>query len=150
MKVLAIGLVMSALLAGPAFAQAGDAAAGATVFKKCQSCHAVGEGAKNKVGPELNALFGRVAGTAPEFKYSKAMLDAGAGGLVWSSETLHEFLTKPKDFVKGTKMSFPGLKEQADIDNLVAYLTTFSPDAAAAPADPAAAPADPAAAPAAP
>ena len=141
MKVLALGLVMSALLAGSAFAE-GDAAAGATVFKKCAACHAVGEGAKNKVGPELNQLIGRVAGTAPDFKYSKGMTDAGAGGLVWSAETLHEFLTKPKDFVKGTKMSFPGLKEQVDIDNVVAYLTTFS--APAAPAD-GAAPAAPAA-----
>jgi cytochrome c2 len=125
MKVLALGLVMSALLAGSAYAQ-GDAAAGATVFKKCAACHSVGEGAKNKVGPQLNNVIGRVAGTAPDFKYSKAMIDAGAGGLVWSAETLHEFLTKPKDFVKGTKMSFQGLKEQADIDNLVAYLETFS------------------------
>jgi cytochrome c2 len=68
------------------------------------------------------------------------MIDAGAGGLVWSSETLHHFLTKPKDFVKGTKMSFPGLKEQADLDNIVAYLQTFStaPADAAAPAEPAA------------
>lgn len=142
MKVLAVGLVMSALLAGSAYAQ-GDAAAGANVFKKCAACHAAGEGAKNKVGPELNNLIGRVAGTAPDFKYSQAMIDAGAGGLVWSSETLHQFLTKPKDFVKGTKMSFPGLKEQADIDNLVAYLATFStaPAAGAAPTDPAAAPA---------
>jgi cytochrome c2 len=125
MKVLALGLVISALLAGSAYAQ-GDAAAGATVFKKCAACHSVGEGAKNKVGPELNNVIGRTAGTAPDFKYSKAMIDAGAGGLVWSAETLHEFLTKPKDFVKGTKMSFQGLKEQADIDNLVAYLETFS------------------------
>ena len=139
MKVLALGLVVSALLTGSAFAE-GDAAAGANVFKKCASCHAVGEGAKNKVGPELNELFGRVAGTAPDVKYSQAMIDAGAGGLVWSSETLHHFLTKPKDFVKGTKMSFPGLKEQADIDNIVAYLQTFStaPADAAAPAEPAA------------
>lgn len=136
MKVLALGLVMSALLVGSASAQ-GDAAVGANVFKKCAACHAIGEGAKNKVGPELNELIGRVAGTAPEFKYSKAMTDAGAGGLVWTAETLHQFLTKPKDFVKGTKMSFPGLKEQADIDNLIAYLTTFT----TAPAEAAAAPA---------
>jgi cytochrome c len=139
MKVLALGLVMSALLTSSVVAE-GDAAAGANVFKKCASCHAVGEGAKNKVGPELNELFGRVAGTAPDFKYSQAMIDAGAGGLVWSSETLHQFLTKPKDFVKGTKMSFPGLKEPTDIDNIVAYLQTFStaPAAGAAPAAPAA------------
>ena len=144
MKVLTLGLVISVLLAGSAYAQ-GDAAAGANVFKKCAACHAVGEGAKNKVGPELNQLIGRVAGTAPDFKYSQAMTDAGTGGLVWSAETLHQFLTKPKDFVKGTKMSFPGLKEQADIDNIVAYLTSFS--TAVAPAD--GAPAEPAAAPAA-
>lgn len=153
MKVLALGLVMSAaLFAGSAYAQ-GDAAAGATVFKKCASCHAVGEGAKNKVGPELNELFGRVAGSLPDFKYSKPMIEAGAGGLVWTGATLHEFLTKPKDFVKGTKMSFPGLKDQADVDNLVAYLQTFSTtpaDAPAADAPAADAPAaDPAAAPAA-
>ncbi|MDB5539212.1 MAG: transporter [Devosia sp.] len=135
MKVLALGLAMSVLAAGAAYAE-GDAAAGANVFKKCASCHAVGEGAKNKVGPELNELIGRTAGTAPEFKYSQAMIDAGAGGLVWTAETLHQFLSKPRDFVKGTKMTFPGLKEQADIDNVVAYLATFSPaaDAAAAPA----------------
>ncbi|WP_423065840.1 c-type cytochrome [Devosia sp. CN2-171] len=133
---LALGLALTALMAAPAFAQ-GDAAAGEKVFKKCQSCHAVGEGAKNKVGPELNNLIGRVAGTHADFKYSQAMIDAGAGGVVWSSETLHHFLTKPKDFIKGTKMSFPGLKEVTDIDNLVAYLETFS----TAPADPAAAPA---------
>ncbi len=125
MKVLALGLVFSALLAAPAFAQ-GDAAAGEKVFKKCASCHAVGEGAKNKVGPELNNLTGRIAGSLPDFKYSKPMIEAGAGGLVWTAETLHEFLTKPKDFVKGTKMSFPGLKDQGDIDNLVAYLDTFA------------------------
>ncbi len=130
---LALGLALTALMAAPAFAQ-GDAAAGEKVFKKCASCHAVGEGAKNKVGPELNDLFGRVAGSHADFKYSKAMIEAGAAGVVWSSETLHEFLTKPKDFIKGTKMSFPGLKEVTDIDNLVAYLETFSSASAAAPA----------------
>ncbi len=135
MKVVTLGLLAAALMVSPALAD-GDAAAGANVFKKCAACHAVGEGAKNKVGPELNNLIGRVAGTHPDFKYSKAMMDAGQGGLVWSSETLHQYLVSPKDFVKGNKMSFPGLKEPADIDNVVAYLSTFS-----APADPAAAPA---------
>lgn len=129
MKLLALGVVIATLAAAPALAQ-GDATAGATVFKKCAACHAVGEGAKNKVGPELNALIGRVAGTAPDYKYSKAMTEAGAGGLAWTEETLAEFLHKPKDYVKGTKMSFPGLADQTDIDNVVAYLVTFSPPAA--------------------
>lgn len=138
MRVLALGLaisglVISALAAAPAFAE-GDASAGEKVFKKCASCHAVGEGAKTKIGPELNDLIGRVAGSVPDFSYSKEMVAAGEGGLVWSAETLHHFLTKPKDFVKGTKMSFPGLKDEHDIDNVVAYLATFSAEPAAAPA----------------
>ena len=107
---------------------AGDPAAGEIVFKKCMSCHAVGEGAKNKVGPVLNGVFGRTAGTFEGFKYSKAMIDAGAGGLVWTPETVQHFLAKPRDFVKGTKMSFPGLPNPVDEENVIAYLLTFSPD----------------------
>lgn len=121
----------------PAIA-AGDPAAGETVFKKCASCHAVGEGAKNKVGPVLNGVFGRTAGTVEGFNYSKAMHEAGEQGLVWTPETVKEFLAKPRDFIKGTKMSFPGLNKPEDEDNVIAYLLTFSPDyvpdAAAAPA----------------
>ena len=127
MKALALGLLVSALAAGVAHAD-GDAAAGATVFKKCAACHAVGEGAKNKVGPELNELFGRIAGSAPDYKYSQSMIDAGASGIVWTPEEIARYLHKPKDLVPGTKMSFPGLAEQADIDNIVAYLGTFSPN----------------------
>jgi len=133
MRVLALALVIWALLSALAFAE-GDPAAGEIVFKKCAACHAIGEGAKNKVGPELNNLIGRVAGSHLDFNYSKDMVAAGQGGVVWSADTLHQFLTKPKDFVKGTKMSFPGLKEEADIDNVVAYLSTFSTVPAPAPA----------------
>lgn len=138
MKALALGLIMSTLLAGAAYA-AGDATAGATVFKKCATCHAVGEGAKNKVGPMLNDLFGRVAGTAPDYKYSQAMIDAGAGGLVWTETSLVPYLHKPKDVVPGTKMAFPGLPKEGDEENLIAYLLTFSPTYV--PAAPEAAPA---------
>jgi cytochrome c len=154
-KFMALGVVVSALaVAAPAYAQ--DVDAGANVFKRCGACHSIGEGAKNKVGPELNELFGRVAGTAPDYSYSKAMIEAGQGGLIWSPATLAPYLHKPKEHVPGTKMSFPGLPNQKDIDNLIAYLGTFSPNYVptaadgAAVADPAAAPADPAAAPAAP
>ena len=115
------------LSAGGAFAQ-GDVPAGEAVFKKCAICHTIGEGAKTKVGPVLNGVLGRTAGTLEDFTYSKAMKDAGAGGLVWTPETLSEFLAKPKDFVKGTKMSFAGLSNPDDVANVIAYLATFSPD----------------------
>lgn len=107
-------------------AHAGDATAGQGVFNKCKACHAVGEGAKNRVGPELNQLIGRTAGTAEGFKYSPAMQKAGADGLVWNSETLTTYLASPKAMVQGTKMTFAGLKDPADIDNVIAYLASFS------------------------
>jgi cytochrome c len=127
MKLLAIAGLALVLSSGAASAQ-GDAAAGEVLFKKCAICHAVGEGAKNKVGPVLNGVFGRAAGTYEGFNYSQAMKDKGAGGLVWTPETLAQFIHKPKDFVPGTRMVFLGLPEQADVDNLIAYLQTFSPD----------------------
>lgn len=138
MKLVTLGLVVSALaVAAPVYAQ--DVDAGANVFKRCGSCHAVGEGAKNKVGPELNEIFGRTAGSLPDYKYSKAMIEAGEQGLVWDHESLALYLHKPKEHVPGTKMSFAGLPNQKDIDNLLAYLLTFSPNyvaaSAAAPAE---------------
>lgn len=126
MKFLALGLVVSALaVVTPAYAS--DVEAGEKVFKRCGSCHAVGEGAKNKVGPELNELYGRVAGSLPDYKYSKAMIEAGQAGLVWTPDTLGPYLEKPKEHVPGTKMSFPGLPNEKDIENVLAYLGTFSP-----------------------
>ncbi|MGB3387138.1 MAG: c-type cytochrome [Pseudaminobacter sp.] len=130
---LAAAAVLAASFA-PAAAQ--DAALGEKVFARCKACHAVGEDAKNRVGPHLNDLFGRAAGSIGDFKYSPAMSKAGEGDLVWEDQTLAEFLTKPKDFVKGTKMAFAGLKKEDEIANLTAYLKTFSSDAApAAPTD---------------
>lgn len=123
------------LLATVTTAAAQDAALGEKVFARCKACHTVGEGAKNRVGPQLNALFGRTAGSIEDYKYSPAMTKAGADGVVWDDQTLGEFLAKPKDFVKGTKMAFAGLKKEDEIVNLTAYLKTFSADAApAAPA----------------
>ncbi len=106
----------------------GDVEAGEKVFKKCAACHQVGEKAKNKTGPVLNNVFGRTAGTLEGYKYSKAMIEAGEAGLVWTPETMAEFLTKPKAMIKKTKMAFAGLKKEEDIKNLEAYLLTFSPD----------------------
>ena len=118
--VAAVGLA----LASPALAD-GDAAAGEKVFKKCKACHAVGDGAKNKVGPSLNGIVGAPAAQVEGFKYSKSMVELAGGGLVWDEETLTAFLTKPKKVVPKTKMSFAGLRKEADIDNVIAYLQSF-------------------------
>lgn len=113
-----------ATLALPAIAQDDLNAAGEKVFKKCAACHAIGPDAKNKVGPELNGLIGRTAGTAPDFSYSDAMKKAGEGGLVWTSETLHTYLENPKAMVPGTKMTFAGLKKPEERDAVIAYITS--------------------------
>ena len=124
----AIAIAVLMLSGGTALAQGGDATLGATVFKKCMACHAIGEGATNRVGPVLTGVLGRTAGTYEGFNYSQGMKDAGAGGLVWTPETLAQFLPKPGAFVKGTKMSFMGLGKPEDVANVIAYLATFSPD----------------------
>jgi len=147
LKVLSLGVSLAALPVLAGTAVAGDAAKGEKVFKKCAACHAVGEGAKHKVGPELNDIFGRTAGTVDGYKYSKAMIAAGEGGVVWDETTLTTYLHKPKDMIKGTKMAFAGLKKEADLENVIAYLATFSSAAPAAEeeqsaAEPAPAPAE--------
>jgi cytochrome c len=123
-------LAIVMVLAGANAASAADVANGEKVFKKCQACHEVGAEAKNKVGPVLNNVFGRTAGTQADFatKYSKAMIDAGAGGLVWTEETVEEYIEKPKDFVAKNKMAFVGLKKEEERDDVIAYLLQFSPD----------------------
>ena len=99
-------------------AVAGDVKAGKKVFRKCKACHKLEEG-KNGAGPHLVGIFGRTAGAVEGFKYSKAM---SASGIVWDTETLTAFLTKPKKYLKGTKMAFGGLKKPEDIENVLAYL----------------------------
>ena len=111
------------LAAGQAAAQ--DAAAGEKVFTKCKACHVADED-KNKIGPSLMGVIGKTAGTHPGFKYSKAMVEAGEGGLVWDDANLTAYLRAPKEVVKGTKMAFPGLKKDDDIANVIAYLKQFS------------------------
>ena len=104
----------------------GDPALGAAVFKKCRSCHQVGDQAKNRVGPQLNDIFGRTAGGLEGAKYSKSMIRAGQDGLIWSEETLDKFLETPKSLVAKTRMSFRGLNDADDRANLIAYLRAFS------------------------
>lgn len=114
-------------LSAPAFAE-GDAEKGERVFKKCQACHQVGESAKNRVGPILNGVVDRHAGAIEDFKYSKAMAEAGEEGLIWTHENIAEYLKNPRDFVPGNKMTFAGLRKDDDIANVIAYLETFPGD----------------------
>ena len=120
----------------------GDAAAGEKVFIKCKACHMVGPDAKNRVGPELNGVIGRVPGTLDTFAFSTAMKDFGAGK-VWDEATLTEYLTAPRKVVTGTKMVFVGLPKPQDVANVIAYLASFNADGSPKTAD-AAAPAAPA------
>lgn len=106
----------------------GDADRGKKIFKKCKSCHQVGEGAKNRVGPHLNGVFGRAAGTVEDFRYSDDMAREGAGGLIWTLETMDTFLENPKSLVSKTRMSFRGLKKERDRRDVLAYLRQFSDD----------------------
>ena len=101
-------------------------AAGEKVFKKCSACHQVGEGAKNKTGPALNGIMGSVAGTTDGFKYSKVFGEFAEKGLVWNEESLSEFLTDPKGYAKGTRMSFRGLNKPDDLKAISAYLGSFT------------------------
>ena len=96
-----------------------SAADGAKVFKKCAACHSVAQGGANKIGPALWNVLGRKAGSVPGYKYSKAML---AHGKTWSFEEMDGFLTKPKDWIKGTKMSFAGLKNAKDRAAVILYM----------------------------
>jgi cytochrome c len=118
-------LCLPLMMVAPTLAAAGDPQAGATVFKKCYACHEVGEGAKLKVGPILNGLIGRKAGTYAGYNYTDANKNSG---LVWDEPTLAQYLKNPKALIPGTKMVFPGLPKEKDIDDLIAYLKQFGPD----------------------
>ena len=128
--ILSVGvLAVDPIATGAPAHAAGDVKKGKKVFAKCKACHKTVAGKKG-VGPNLNGLFGRTAGTLAKFKYSKDMKAAGAKGLVWTEETLFTYLQNPKPFVGSfigkkkakTRMVFKGLKKAKDRENLIAYL----------------------------
>ena len=119
--VVAAGL----MLALPTVASAQDAEAGKKVFTKCAPCHAIGPGAKNKVGPELNGLVGRKAGSVEGFNYSPAMKNSG---ITWDDAQFHEYIADPKKKIPGNKMLFPGVKDETERDDLAAYIESFNAD----------------------
>lgn len=101
------------------------AAKGEKLFKKCKSCHQIGEGAKNRTGPILTGIVGNAAGAIEKFKYSKPLIAMAEDGLIWNEEELGAFLAKPKAYMKGTKMSFAGLRKEGDQAAIIEYLKSF-------------------------
>ncbi len=118
-------LVILAASAAASAALAQDVAAGKTSFNKCLACHAIGEGAKNKVGPELNGLDGRKSGTAPGYSYSDANKNSG---ITWNEAEFKEYIKDPKAKIPGTKMTFVGIKDEKEINDLWAFISQYDKD----------------------
>jgi cytochrome c len=114
-------LVIAASIASSA-APAQDVAAGKSSFNKCLACHAIGEGAKNKVGPELNGIDGRKSGTAEGYSYSDANKNSG---ITWNEAIFKEYIKNPKAKIPGTKMAFAGITKETEINDLWAFVSQF-------------------------
>jgi cytochrome c len=115
-------LSSAALIASLGAAEAQDAAAGEKVFAQCRACHQIGESAKNAVGPVLNGVIGRPAGSVEGYNYSPANKNSG---LTWDEATFRDYIKDPKAKVPGTKMVFAGVKDEKRVSDLVAYLKQF-------------------------
>jgi cytochrome c len=124
-RVKSLGMALAVLVVLPGIALAQDAAAGAKVFVKCRVCHQIGDGAKNSIGPVLNGVVGRKAGSIPGYNYTPANKESG---ITWNEATLEEYLKNPRAKVPGTKMTFPGLQDPNDINNVIAFLKQYGPD----------------------
>ena len=124
MKKIAILLALPALLAFalPLRAEAQDVTAGETSFRKCLPCHAIGEDAKNKVGPELNGLDGRKAGAVESYSYSPFNKQSG---IVWNKDIFRDYIQSPQSVIPRTKMTFAGIRNEKEIADLWAYLARF-------------------------
>jgi cytochrome c len=118
---IAAALMTMTLLIAPAAmpVHAADLAAGQKMFARCRICHAIAAGAPSTVGPNLHGLFGRKAGSLPGFDYSAAMK---ASGVTWNADTLSEYLRDPRGFIPGSRMAFPGIEQDAELADLIAYL----------------------------
>src|ERR1039458_244397 len=121
-SILTAAVVLAAMTQA---AQAQDLAAGEQSFKKCLPCHSIGEGAKNKVGPQLNGIDGRKSGTAPDYNYSDANKNSG---ITWNEAAFKDYIKDPRAKIPGTKMIFPGIKNEKESGDLWAYLKQFGTD----------------------
>ena len=122
---LRVMMAAAALCAAAAPAMAADPAAGEKAFAVCKACHKVGEGAKNGVGPTLNGVVGRAAGSSEGFNYSDAMK---ASGITWDEASLAEYVKNPKEKVPGNKMAFAGVKDDTKLADIIAFLGQFNAD----------------------
>jgi cytochrome c len=120
MRRLLFALGIAGVAMGPGQAQ--DPASGEKIFAQCRACHQIGPTAKNAVGPVLNGLFGRKAGTVEGYAYSPANKNSG---ITWDEATFRDYIKDPKAKIPGTKMIYPGLKDEKRIDDLMAYLKQF-------------------------
>lgn len=126
MKTATLSLMIAAAFAVTSHtANAQDIAAGKTSFNKCLACHAIGENAKNKVGPELNGLDGRKSGTVEGYSYSDANKNSG---ITWNEKEFKEYIKAPKAKIPGTKMAFAGITKESEVDSLWAYIAQFDKD----------------------
>ncbi len=120
---LAVSGAPAALAQDGDIASKGDVKKGERVFRKCKTCHEINK-ERNKVGPHLVNIIGRPAASIDGYKYSKGMAKKGEEGLVWTQEIMFEYLEKPRQYVKGTKMAFNGLRKEKDRYDIVAYLVS--------------------------
>lgn len=125
MRALVVGAVVLAASAGTAFAQ--NVADGEKDFAVCRACHQVGDTAENMLGPQLNGLDGRKAGSVADYPYSEAMKNSG---ITWNAATFKQYIHDPQATVKGTKMPFAGIKDDQKVADLWAYISQFDADGA--------------------
>jgi cytochrome c len=124
-KLTSSALIVIAATTAASGALAQDAAAGKTSFNKCLACHAIGEGAKNKVGPELNGIDGRKSGTAEGYSYSEANKNSG---ITWNKDQFLDYIKDPKAKIPNTKMVFAGIKNEKEAGDLWAFLVQYDKD----------------------
>ncbi len=116
--------LMTTAFASPAAAQ--DAAAGQRVFNQCRACHVIENNGRNTVGPNLHGVVGREAGSIENFRYSRPMQEKHEQGFAWTEDNLRSYIRNPKEVVPGGSMSYPGLRNEQQLNDLIAYLRSQS------------------------
>ena len=125
-NLLVIGTALAVAPIAAAQAQSGDPAAGQRVFNQCSACHTINQGGPNRVGPNLHGVIGRKAGSIEGFRYSANLKELGEKGLVWNEETLRPYLTNPKSVAPQGIMAYPGLRNEQQLNDVIAYVKQAS------------------------